>query len=73
LEICGLQVNFEQVQGLLCEVARIFGFWNHFPMVKGGGPRGVPNPWYHRALHSDRWQGSPELSLTAALGYGGLP
>jgi hypothetical protein len=37
LETCGLQVNIKQVQGLLCKVARIFGFWNYFPMGKGGG------------------------------------
>jgi hypothetical protein len=36
-EIYGLQVNIELVQGLLCKVARIFGFWNYFPMGKGGG------------------------------------
>jgi hypothetical protein len=36
-EICGLRVNFEQVQGLLCKVARIFGVWNYFQMGKGGG------------------------------------
>jgi hypothetical protein len=26
LKICGLRVNIEQVQGLLCKVARIPGF-----------------------------------------------
>jgi hypothetical protein len=37
MEICGLWVNIEQVEGLLCKVARIFGFWNYFPKGKGGG------------------------------------
>jgi hypothetical protein len=36
-EICGLQVNIEQVQGVLWKVARIFRFWNYFSMGKGGG------------------------------------
>jgi hypothetical protein len=36
LEICGLRVDIKQLQGLLCKVARIFGFWNYFPMGKGG-------------------------------------
>jgi hypothetical protein len=59
LEICGLRVNFKQVQGLLCKVARIFGFWNYFPTGKGGGLspwvgglRGVAGPWFHHGLHS---------------------
>jgi hypothetical protein len=64
LEIYGLRVNIEQVQGLLCKVARIFGFLNYFPMGKGGGlgpwlggPRRVAGPWFHRGLHSCRRQG----------------
>jgi hypothetical protein len=56
MEICGLQVNIEQVQGLLYKVARIFRFWNYIPLGKGGGlslwvsgpPRGgrsIVPPW----------------------------
>jgi hypothetical protein len=41
MEICGPRVNIEQVQVLLCKVARIFRFWNYFPMGKGGGL----SPW----------------------------
>jgi hypothetical protein len=44
LEICGLRVNIEQVQGLLYKVARIFGFWNYFPMGKGGLGKWVSGP-----------------------------
>jgi hypothetical protein len=62
MEICGLWVNIEQVQGLRRKVGRIFGFWNYFPMVKGGGlgpwvggQRRGAGAWFHRGLHSGRW------------------
>jgi hypothetical protein len=75
LEICGLWVNFEQVHGLLCKVARFFVFLNYFPMGKVGGlgpwvgaPRGVVGQRFHCGLHSGRWQG-----LAGAWPNGRLP
>jgi hypothetical protein len=73
LEMYELRVNFEQVQGLLCKVARIFGFWNYFPWetvvdsVHGLVDR-AGWPVHGSTVDStvaNGW-GLPELGLTAA-------
>jgi hypothetical protein len=80
LEICGLGVNFEQVQGLLCKVASFFGFWNYFPMGKvvdsvhvlvdrAGWP--VHGSTVDSTVADGR--GSLELGLMTAPGRGSLP
>jgi hypothetical protein len=72
LEICGLWVNFKQVQGLLCKVARTFGFWNYFQWEKvvdsvHGSVDRVGWPIHGSTVDSTvaDGRGSLELSLTA--------
>jgi hypothetical protein len=66
--------------GLICKVARIFGFWNYFPMGKvvdsvHGSMDHMGWPVQSSTVDSTvaNGRGLSELGLTAALGRGDLP